>query len=234
MNQAGQLYYLQTLDLQILKRLKRLQEINAALKPSEQVAQARLEAETSQRELSQARIALQEAELELKSLSAKLAQSEKRLYNGHISNPKELKNLEDEVSSLKRRCSELETRVLETMTAVEESRIRAAASEARLSEVQTVWEQEQKQLESERTQLQTELQRLKAARVKHMSEIGVELLNQYETLKTRTGGRPVSELQGNICSICGVQLPTGIAQQVRQGQQIRHCHNCGRILYFKV
>ena len=231
MNRSHQLYRLQTIDLEISDGKRRLEEVEAGLGESEELRQARRALQKAEDELNRWRTTLRDLELETKSLTAKITSVEERLYSGRISNPKELANLQDEVSYLKRRRGELEDRQIEAMVEVEEHEAEVDSKKASLAQIEADWTQTQKQLTEERSELGERLAHLKKERVKLESTIGAEDLALYGDLCSRKGGQAVALLKGEVCQTCRMTLPTSQVQQVRSGDSLSFCSSCQRILY---
>jgi len=156
---------------------------------------------------------------------------EDRLYSGHIKNPKELANRQDEVQYLKRREGELEDQALETMIEVEDSEASVTEQRERLARLEEEWQETQARLSAEQSELINRLSQLKAKRAKLLKTIEASDLALYEDLRLRRGGRAVALLEGELCQACRVTLPTSKAQQARQGKVLILCGCCERILY---
>jgi predicted nucleic acid-binding Zn-ribbon protein len=231
MNRSHLLYRLQTIDLEIGNGQRRLEEVEADLGESEELRQARRAVQKAEGELSRWRTTLRDLELEARSLTAKITSAEERLYSGRVTNPKELANLQDEVSYLKRRRGELEDRQLEAMVEVEEYEAEVDSRKASLAQIEAEWSQAQKRLTGERSQLEERLARLEEERVKMEGMIGPEDLALYGELRGRKGGQAVALLKGGVCQACMVTLPTSQVQQVRSRDSLSFCSSCQRILY---
>ncbi len=116
MNQAFHLYRLQQIDTQIDQAEVSLAEINRLLAGDELVRQATETNEAAARALHQAQQALKQSEFAVKEQQIKIAQSEASLYSGRIRNPKELQDIQKEISSLKKYLATLEDHQLEERT----------------------------------------------------------------------------------------------------------------------
>ena len=230
MNRSHLLYRLQTIDLEIGHGQRRLGEVEAGLGESEELRQARRAVQKAEDELSRWRTTLRDLELEARSLTAKITSAEERLYSGRVTNPKELANLQDEVSYLKRRRGELEDRQLEAMVEVEEYEAEVDSKKASLARIGAEWGQTQKRLTEERSELEERLTHLEGERVKMEGMIGPEDLTLYEELRSRKGGQAMALLKGGVCQACRVTLPTSQVQQVRSGDSLSFCSSCQRIL----
>ena len=230
MNRSHLLYRLQTIDLEIGNGQRRLGEVEAGLGESAELRQARQAVQKAEDELSRWRTTLRDLELEARSLTAKIPSAEERLYSGRVTNPKELANLQDEVSYLKRRRGELEDRQLEAMVEVEEYEAEVDSKKASLAQIEAEWSQAQKRLTEERSELEERLTHLEEERVKMEGMIGPEDLTLYGELRGRKGGQAVALLKEGVCQACRVTLPTSQVQQVRSRDSLSFCSSCQRIL----
>jgi len=231
MNRSDQLYRLQTIDLGIGHGERRLEEVEAGLGESEELRQARRALQKAEGELNRWRTTLRDLELKTRSLTAKITSVEERLYSGRVTNPKELANLQNEVSYLRRRIGDLEDRQLEAMVEVEEHEAEVDSKKAGLAQIEAEWSQTQKELTEERSELEDSLAHLKKERVKLERTIGAEDLALYGELCSRKGGQAVALLKGGVCQACRVTLPTSQARQAHSGDSLSFCSSCQRILY---
>ena len=71
---------------------------------------------------------------------------------------------------------------------------------------------------------------LQEARDNLAKRIRPQLLNRYERL-SKSHGRAVVPVTGNLCLGCFVTLPTSYPS-LRTKTALLSCENCGRILYF--
>lgn len=74
------------------------------------------------------------------------------------------------------------------------------------------------------------LTELQQARQKLAERIKPQILNRYERL-SRSYGRAVVPVTGNLCLGCFVTLPTSYSS-LKDKESLLTCENCGRILYF--
>jgi len=231
MNKAETLYRLQTIDLEIDQKNRRLQEVKASLEGNEELQQVQQVLQDGEKKLSRQRTRLRDQELEMRSLVNKIGSVENRLYGGHIKNPKELASLQDEVQYLKRKKGELEDQVLETMIEVEESEANVTEQRERLARLEKEWQETQARLSAEQNELISRLSQLKTKRANLQKTIDAGDLALYEDLRRRKHGQAVALLEGELCQACRVTLPSSKAQQARQGEKLTLCGSCERILY---
>jgi predicted nucleic acid-binding Zn-ribbon protein len=168
-------------------------------------------------------------ELEVQGLADKISREEQRLYSGTIKNPKELEDIQSEVSALKRRRQELESDLLEVMIEREDAESAQEEAQAHLEKVQADWSSGQSDLISEQKALQEKLAEIEQMRAGILPGIDTGDLSTYEGLRRRKGGMAVVELRDGTCGGCGVAVSPGLEWQLRQGQLVA-CGNCERII----
>ena len=229
-NQAGLLYRLQTVDLEIARRRARLKEIEAKLSGDETIAQAAQALETAEKALKPWQVKGRDLELEIKSVAEKAKAADADLYGGRISSPKALQELQSEIDALQRRQSQLEDDLLETMMEVEQHQAQVDDGNAGLEAARATLASTQSDLLDEQKRLQAEVVQA-AERRKAMAE-GIEpaSLAAYDKLRQRLRGQAVALLQGEGCAVCGVEQTMSNLQQARSGRSLVYCESCGRIL----
>lgn len=229
-NQAAQLYRLQTLDLNIAKTRARLKQIDDLLANDEDVSRAASQVETARDAYKPLHARVTELDLEIKSVSAKIGETETELYSGKQSNPKALKELQDEVNALKRREANLQETLLEAMEQVESAATAITDAETALGTARETKVGRQADLLAEKEKLTADLATVETKRKDHAAKIDPAAIKIYDTLRPRMKGTPVALLGPDGCSACRVEQTAIISQQVRMGRQIVYCESCGRIL----
>src|SRR5690349_9324464 len=123
MSAALGLYRLQQVDSQIDQIQARLRAIQQTLESdiTLRTANEYFAAVTDKHKDAERHLKLSEAEVEKQRL--KIEQTEGSLYGGKVQNPKELQDLQKDVSSLKRHLERLEERQLEAMITAETTKI---------------------------------------------------------------------------------------------------------------
>lgn len=230
MNQAQALYHLQSFDHRISQIRTRLAAIDQLLGENTRVLAAEQTATSAEEAISPWRTRIKDLELEISSIVAKVNAVEQRLYGGKVSNPKELKDMQDEIDSLKRRRVKLEDDLLEAMISVESGQSSLVDARAELETVRAEWGADQSNLGAERAELQADLEALRAERGHLTAEIEPENLELYKRLFRSKNGQPVTRLLDTNCGACGVSQTTSAVQHIRQARELVFCSNCGRIL----
>jgi hypothetical protein len=234
MSPAESLYRLQEIEVNIVRSRKRVTEIAAALASSETVNAARTNVESAEKTLQPLLTRARDIDLEMQSARKKAQDTEQHLYSGLVKNPKEMREMQQEIDALNRRHAELETHLLETMMAAEEAEGTLQTAQAALAQVTTAWESDHQQLLDEKRTLEAQVAQMLDRRRGMLGGIAPDALKVYETLKPKKGGQPVALLNGSTCMMCGVGQTMAIEREVRQGQSLVYCANCGRILVQKI
>jgi hypothetical protein len=230
MTQVETLYELQQIDLQIIANGRRLKEITAAMADSEAVKKAEAAVKRAQDQLTPLRTKVRDLELEIQSTNQKHRATEERLYSGSVKNPKELQDMQHEIEALKKRQAELEDRLLETMVQVEDAETVLTQHEDALNAVRAEWEVQHSDLLTEQAELDSQNATLTEQRRDIAALIRPENMKLYNSLRPQKANQPISVLRGDSCSMCGIEQTRTLADDVRRGQTVIYCINCGRIL----
>ncbi|MGC8786542.1 MAG: zinc ribbon domain-containing protein [Anaerolineae bacterium] len=224
------LYQLQLLDIELTEQASKLREAEGLRGESAELVAARNAYQQASQELTQWRSRLRDLEFELHRIMEKIAATEQRLYGGQVTNPKELRGLQQDHEHLKRSQQGLEDEVLLAMTRVDELEKQVAESGAQLKTVEARWQAEQERLAQQIAQLQARIATVKKQRATVAARLEPATLVLYEELRRKKGGRAVALMVDQMCQGCRVMVPTSKAQIVRRGQELITCTNCGRIL----
>jgi predicted nucleic acid-binding Zn-ribbon protein len=231
MSRISNIYRLQEIDLEIESSQKRIEEIDHILGQDEAVLQAQAILTQRDGELTEARSTNLSADHAVASQREKIDQTEKALYSGSVTNPKELQDLQMEAESLRRHLATLEDRYLEAMVKLE------SAEEAQLEATETLdvilqrKARQQSDLTNEKETLIDNLARLDEERQAAVVDVTTEDSALYNELRQRLAGKALALLQDGVCSACGVELARSRQQEVSSGSEVVRCSQCSRILY---
>jgi predicted nucleic acid-binding Zn-ribbon protein len=229
-SQVEALYQLQKIDLEALEHQKRLASIETQLNDNESLNQAQQAIDKAEETLKPLRTQTRNLDLEIQATLQKSKTSEDRLYSGAVKNPKEMQDLQNEITSLKNRNSQLEDNALELLLTVEEAEATLEQAQADLTRLKAEWDSQHSDLIHEQDTLQTRLQQLSEERERVLKDITAQNRKLYDTMKARKANRPVSIMQGHTCTACGVEQTMAIETAARRRDTLVNCENCGRIL----
>jgi predicted nucleic acid-binding Zn-ribbon protein len=231
MSRAASLMRLQQIDLEIDARRARLGEIQEAIAQDKGLAEAQQALSEAKGAAAEVQRALRALEAEGQALAQKAAEVESTLYGGRISNPKELKDLQDELASLARRRTTVEDRQLDAMEQAENQEAAEREAQARVLELEAGLHNSRGELADEQARIGAELESL--AMEHEGAEASVPQADRatYEGLRKRKRGVAVARLVDGVCGVCGVAPSSSRAQAAGHGDELIFCGNCERILY---
>ena len=230
MSRAASLLQLQGIDLEMDAKRARLGAIDTALGDDPTVQKAQRDLIAAQAQLHVARVAIQHLEFDGQNLAEKIAEVDGRMYSGSITSPKELQDLQNEVTSLRRRREALEEKQFEALLTADTAEIQMNDVQHRLERAETAAAESHGNLREERELLQIALARLEVNHAAAGASISAPDVEIYGRLRQGKKGRAVSQLDEGACSACGVAPSSSRIQDARQGNDIILCGNCGRIL----
>jgi uncharacterized protein len=233
MQQGKALYELQAVDLGLLRKRKRLREIDAQLANNSAVQQAQARVAQAEETLKPIQATVRDLELQIQTTRDKRQRSEERLYSGAVTNPKEMQDLQNESESLKKWLGELEDRQLEAMMEAENAEADLSEAQAALEHTLTAVANENEDLTAERKQLTIDISALEAEREDALQAVTPESLALYDRLHPQKANQPIARMNDDeTCAICGIKQNATFARQVRQGDDLHTCPNCKRVLVY--
>lgn len=230
MTTAPELLALQETDQALDRARARLAEVESQLGESEELITAREAAEERRLAVTQLRSRLSDAEWSVEEIRVKATGVETKLYGGTVRNPKELSDLDADLSSLKVQVAKREDVLLTLLVEIEDAEAELAAAEATLAEVESGWDQQQAALLSEKGQLEPEIASLQARRDGQTPRMDASSLRLYGLLRDRHGGQAVAGVERGMCQGCRITLPMSVLQKARSGANLVQCVSCERIL----
>lgn len=231
MSQSFNLYQLQKIDTQLDRINTRLSEIERTLASDKDVKQADQNSKNKRTQLSSASKALQIIEESVQSKRIKIEQSESALYSGQVRNPKELQDLQAEITSLKKFLKDLEDQQLDAMIQFEEAEKQSQDSDQLLIKAQNLAMERNAALNSEYSLLLKEKEKLLIEKEAATGQIVEGNLSIYNHLRVQKNGIVVATIDEDSCSVCGSIINPAERQAARSPSKICYCQFCGRILY---
>ena len=221
---------LQDTDSVIDRLTKRLIEIKAGRRETDQLSAARQARHNAEQLAAQCRAARTDLDLADATVDDKIQLAEKRLYSGLVKNPKELLDLQNDISSLNRQKAKLDEQLFNAMLQMEEAEAIAQQHAVDLAQIEAAWQHNQSDLIAEQAQLEANLSGQRRDQAAVRAQLTAVDLALYDQLRRRKAGIAVVELKGQLCGGCGVRVTASVSQQVSQGDQYGRCGNCERIL----
>lgn len=168
----------------------------------------------------------------LRDLNYKLQEIERDLYQGNISDLRQLEFLNKEEAEIRKEIDNKEIEIITQMEGLEALRKDTLQAQSNFNKMKMDY----KRLRAEYDRLIAEVkEELIGARDKRegiAGQIQTGLIEEYKRLRERRG-RAVAEIVDYKCGGCNVMLPTIIVDRLKFQNEIVHCENCGRILYYR-
>ncbi|MHC1784817.1 MAG: zinc ribbon domain-containing protein [Anaerolineaceae bacterium] len=210
---------------------KRLAEIARLLSENQIVLIAEKQKAEADKQAENAKKALKSIEDAVEKIQIKIQTSEASLYGGKIRLPKELQDLQNEITSLKKHLSSQEDLELEAIMALEQAEKDAAISSLELEKVKADFTGQTSALRGEKSALDKKKERLLSERGAAISPIQSDFLAIYDRFRVQKRGVAIAGVSEDSCSACGAGLTPANLQAARSNQQIVYCPQCGRMLY---
>lgn len=230
MTRARTLTQLQQIDSARDAVQRRLAAIQDELEDRGGMAAAKEDLAAAEEQLAEIERQLRGNDLERRGLRERATGEEAKLYTGRVKSPKELQNLQLEVSSLKKRLAEFEDVSLSLMLQRDEAQAAAEECRRRVGEMEAASLAQNEAFTAERADLEHKLRALDHKRADVAGQLTPAELATYDRLRPRKGGVAVAQLKGTDCAVCGIQLPRSAADTVRTADRMSTCPGCGRIL----
>lgn len=229
--QLAALYNLQSLDIEIDRAKAGLAALDGAKALQMKYKAAKAAGDAAQKALTDLEIELKDSELKLKSIDEKRKNSEKRLYGGSISSPKEISSVEKEIEHLKNQQGQLDERVLELYDLVEAARGKSASAKKVVDEFQKRVGDQLARESAERKKLEAELAELEPIRAHSATKItDKHLFSRYEGIRKKNGSTGIAKVIDGKCEGCHVTVTSFTIRNLFDAKDIEYCENCGRIL----
>ena len=225
------LYDLQLLDWEIQEREEELANIRARLADDSRRLTAKRQLDTLENKMAELARPRRQTENNIEDIERRIAEIDARLYDGSVTNPRELEAYQEERANLVENQGEAEDKLLELM-------IESDDTQALLDKARTLFERVDEErgreidsLRSRQAEVSSQVPDFKERRVSMASEHAPMTLAIYEQVRQLRGGQGAALVdRRGLCQGCRLVIPTTELQRARAGDEIVQCGNCSRIL----
>lgn len=231
MNIGFQLFQLQEIDTGLDNAQLRINEIDGLIKNDTKIINAQKSLDKANKQIAADNNELNTLSDDIQTKRIKISQSEANLYNGSVKNPKELQDLQLEISSIKKTISKLEDVLLEVMIRVDQSEKILEIQKEDLINAKSNFATQSSLLQGEKNTLIEKIQGLNSKKRTIITQIDQDNQNRYKTLRKLKNGLAITKLQDNSCGACGASLTASQRQESRSASKLFICLSCGRIIY---
>lgn len=231
MNDMQLIYDLQIADLQISDIQLELTSIKDKLSSDGDLLMINSRLEKINKALEVKESEKKSRERVIADLQSKVTELHGLLYDGVITNEKELQALEEQRVYAAAERTSREDELLEVMIDIEkfiDSRDKHRAAVDKLTEKKS---SELILLSARQKELTSKLDEKKSDRHTLTLNVPADVLALYEKLRNNKRGQAVSKLEGRLCGVCRVELPVKELQDAKAGVRLVQCNSCRRIIY---
>jgi predicted nucleic acid-binding Zn-ribbon protein len=150
-----------------------------------------------------------------------------------VRNTKEYETALREIDATKKQIGVLETEILRRMEEVERLDAELAVSAPDVERKRAEADLALQSLDQEREQSEHQLAAFAASREQLASRVPRQLFATYDRMARLRRGQALAELRDGICLACRMKVRPKVFSDVRKGDQMITCENCGRILYYR-
>lgn len=172
------------------------------------------------------------AEADVEQVRTRIGRDRGRLDAGQVSSPRELENLQSEITSLLRRQSDLEEVVLEVMERLEGVQQRRAARASERATLADELADATARHDAALADIAEQAGKATDQRARVASEVPADLIGLYDRLRDQHGGVGAAALRRGQCQGCHLSLNTVEMNRIRAAppDEVLRCEECRRIL----
>ena len=169
---------------------------------------------------------------ELEDYGGKLKKTETTLYNGEITDLKQLEHLAKEKTYLKEEIDNLENKTLELLEkndklekSINDWKNEIANKEKAIMDLE-------KSTKKSLISIKKEIEKQKLFIEESSKDIKPDLLDQYLYIKEKKNSSGIASVINDVCSECNIMIRPAQVDRIKLGKEIFTCENCGRLLVF--
>jgi predicted nucleic acid-binding Zn-ribbon protein len=184
--------------------------------------------ESSEKELTEQTLLYKKLDIEVATLNQELAKLQKQMQV--IKTNKEYDALTNEIVNRKLRISSAEEEILNILSNMDNLKERIKQYKQKLQEVDKNNTAQLASLRKELNSIEDKVKIKEGERKNLTVRIDKRLLSTYERVKRGRGDQVVVTIKKRACTGCYKGIPPQKIQEIRKGERIFTCDNCGRIL----
>ncbi len=231
MSRASDLYALQEVDTELNDQRAALEQVEAQLGESEELAARQVELAMNRSRLAELEAEQRDIDLHVREQREHVQGVETRLYGGSVGNPRELVALQEDVEQLRSALSSSEDRLLEILTEIDDLQNAVRTEAEALETAERKWQERQGSLVEQQKRLTASVAMLTERRALAAAAVSPADMHLYQMLANMKQGKAVGRAERGMCMSCRINLPLSVMQRARNGQELVQCTSCERILF---
>jgi predicted nucleic acid-binding Zn-ribbon protein len=196
-----------------------------------EIEDAKLHYERTEQELTDLKVTQKNLELDLSSKQSDLKRLQEQMMA--IKTNKEYDALVAQIDSVKNGINENETSLLETIERIEKLQVDVVEFQKRFQEYGERNNRELQILQEKMDSVGTKIQIKESERNSISIRIPKRTLSIYDRVRKSRGGSVVVSVKKRACGACYKALPPHRIQELKRGDQLIICDNCGRMLIWQ-
>jgi predicted nucleic acid-binding Zn-ribbon protein len=226
-----QLLILQDRDRKINYLKTELTSFDAQAKAMESKADfAKADAEKARRQTLEFESARKKLELDVEAKKQQIERYSLQQYQ--TKRNEEYRALAHEIELARKAIHDIEDRELDIMEQMEKAQHAAAGAAAAAKEARADADRQVQDLQARETNLRQELLAVESDRERLAAKIEESELARYERLRRNKGDKVLVGIEHGVCGGCHMRLPAQVLITCQAQQELAHCINCGRMLYY--
>lgn len=167
----------------------------------------------------------------LEELEGKIAQEKQAMYDGSVTNARELAARQSQLANMESKLEEAQNDRAQRRQQLMAKQEEAAKLRASLTDLQTDFSRIRDLYQLKQEERDVRCRQLTEERQALLPEIDAVSLNWFESARDKFAGAPVARLdKSQICGGCHTMVPPATYRRAAQGQRTC-CENCGRTLF---
>lgn len=175
---------------------------------------------------------IKEKEDNISLITDKQTEILKVMYDGSVTNSKELAKLQQQSLQLKNQASSFEEEQLQKMEEKERLLIFLRVEQHQLAAEVAEFKKQKMLYEMEKLNIDQEIAELGEEKERILIQISPQSLKKFRASQKAFNGSPIALVTVNLlCTFCHVEMNRHVAESAKQAPGKVSCESCGRILY---
>jgi hypothetical protein len=171
-------------------------------------------------------------EMDVNEANEQLKNLGQKLYDGSITNVKEINSNSIKLESLKNKVTEAEDDILTFMEKQEELRSKLEKMSAELNSKAEDYRRKHSSLLANQQKVRQLIAQIPLARQKLLDKLDVEIWHRYMDMKKRFND-PLARVEKATCMGCRVGITFSELRLLKVSEELVYCSHCGRMLYWE-
>lgn len=195
-----------------------------------EMQESKAKLEQTKTSLEEAKVKQNNLELDLKTKESDLQKYQQKMMS--IKTNKEYDALVAEIDAIKDSISSIENELLVTIEQVSEFEKEITGLNEKVEQVEENNSRQLGILQEKIDSIGDKMSVIESSRKEIVSSIPRRTMSVYERVRRGKGGQAVVPVKKRACSACFKALTPKKIQEVKRGDQVYTCDNCGAIIYW--